>query len=121
MHEAQSHELKEVVWVHQVDEALLSRVVQRITSAVDPERIVLFGSQAEGTAGEGSDLDILVVMKSDLPRARRAAVVYKALAGLLIPKDVVVYTPEEVEAWKDVPEAFVTTALRRGRVLYERQ
>jgi hypothetical protein len=32
----------------------------------------------------------------------------------------VVYTPEEVEAWKDVPEAFVTPALRTGRVLYEK-
>ena len=107
-------------WVHKVDEALLSEVVSRIVSAVEPERIVLFGSQAEGTAGEDSDLDILVVMRSDLPRSRRAVAVYRALAGLLIPKDVVVYTPEEVEAWKDVPEAFVTTALRTGRVLYEK-
>lgn len=107
-------------WIHKVDEDLLEEVVRRIVSAVDPDRIVLFGSQAEGTAGEGSDLDLLVVMRSDLPRPRRAAAVYRALAGLLIPKDVVVYTPEEVDLWRDVPEAFVTTVLRRGRVLYER-
>jgi len=103
-----------------VDEALLNEVFGRIVSVVEPERIVLFGSQAEGMAVEDSDLDILVVMRSDLPRARRAVEVYRALAGLLIPKDVVVYTPEEVEAWKDVPEAFATTALRRGRLLYEK-
>jgi hypothetical protein len=34
--------------------------------------------------------------------------------------DVVVYTPEEVEEWRSVPEAFVTTAIREGKVLYER-
>lgn len=31
----------------------------------------------------------------------------------------VVYTPSEVEEWREVPQAFVTTAIREGRVLYE--
>jgi len=60
----------------------LNEVVGRIVSAADPERIVLFGSQAEGTAGKDSDLDILVLMRSDRPRARRAVGVCRALAGL---------------------------------------
>jgi hypothetical protein len=56
-----------------------------------------------------------------VPWALRAVEVYRALlSGLLIPKDVVVCTSEEVDARKDVPEAFVTTALRTGRVLHER-
>ena len=32
-------------------------------------------------------------------------------------KGVVVWTPAEVEAWHDVPHAFITTALREGRTL----
>jgi len=31
---------------------------------------------------------------------------------------VVVYTPAEVAEWVNVPNAFVTTALREGRTLY---
>ena len=43
---------------------------------------------------------------------------YHALAGLFPAKDILVYTPAEVEEWADVPNAFITTALREGKVLY---
>ena len=43
---------------------------------------------------------------------------YHALAGLFPAKDIVVYTPEEVKEWSEVPNAFVTAALREGKVLY---
>jgi len=107
--------------VKQVDESLLQEVVKRIVESVDPEKIILFGSYAYGEPHEGSDLDILVVMNSDLPRYKRSVPIYQALAGLLIPKDVLVYTPEEIEAWKDVPQAFITTILKKGRVIYEKK
>jgi hypothetical protein len=44
----------------------------------------------------------------------------RALVGVFPAKDVVVWTPAEVAAWRDVPHAFITTALREGRTLYER-
>jgi hypothetical protein len=60
----------------------------------------------------------LVIKKSDEPRYRRAVPLYAALIGLVANVDIMVYTPEEVLEWSDVPEAFVTTAVREGRVLY---
>lgn len=107
--------------VKQVDESLLQELVKRIVESVNPEKIILFGSYAYGEPHEESDLDILVVMDSDLPRYKRSVPIYQALAGLLIPKDVLVYTPEEIEAWKDVPQAFITTILKKGRVIYEKK
>ncbi len=109
-----------VRWVQQVDEAVLREVVRRIVDAVDPESIILFGSHGRGTPHRQSDLDILVVMESRLPRYKRAIPVYRALAGLLIPKDILVYTPDEIEAWSEVPEAFITTVVREGKRLYEK-
>lgn len=106
--------------VEQVDETVLADVVFRILEVTKPERIVLFGSYARGQSRLGSDLDLLIIMRTDLPPHQRAVPFYRALAGLLIPKDILVYTPEEVEAWKNVPEALVTTAIREGRVLYEK-
>lgn len=106
--------------IRRVTPALLREVVQRIVQAVDPDKIVLFGSYAYGHPHRDSDLDILVIMPSDKPRWQRAIPLYEALRGLLLPKDLVVYTPEEVEEWADVPQAFVTTAMRKGRVLYEK-
>lgn len=107
--------------VEKVDRAVIEEVVKRITESVRPEKIILFGSYAYGRPHAGSDLDILVVMESDLPRYKRAVPIYKALAGLLIPKDVLVYTPQEIEAWSAVPQAFITTAVKRGLVVYEKK
>lgn len=104
-----------------VDRSVLEEVVGRIVASVDPQKIILFGSYAYGKPHSDSDFDLLVVMESGLPRYKRAVPVYKALAGLLIPKDVLVYTPEEIEAWSEVPQAFITTVVKRGRVIYEKK
>lgn len=42
------------------------------------------------------------------------------MIGLLPSKDIIVYTPEEVEEWAEVPNAFVTKALAEGKILYEK-
>lgn len=107
--------------IDKVDESLFKEIVQRILSAVQPEKIILFGSFAHGKPTDESDLDILVVMNSKLPRYKRSIPIYKALAGILIPKDVVVYVPEEIEEWENVPQAFITTAIKKGKVIYEKK
>ena len=95
-------------------------LVSRIVEAVHPERVVLFGSHARGDAAPRSDVDILVVANSDRPRYERAIPIYRAVADLPVELDILVYTPAEVRDWSRVDQAFVTTALREGRVLYER-
>ena len=105
----------------EVTDELLNEVVARMVAAGDPIKVVLFGSRARGEARADSDLDLLVLEDSDLPRHKRSARYRKALLGLFPSKDIVVWTPQEVEDWGAVPHAFVTTALREGRALYEKQ
>ena len=95
-------------------------MVRRILAVGSPLRIVLLGSRARGQATPASDLDILIVEESELPRYKRAARYLRALVGVFPAKDVIVWTPEEIEAWASVPHAFITTALREGRTLYAR-
>lgn len=52
---------------------------------------------------------------------RLAAPLYRTLSDILIAMDILVYSPEEVEEWSIVPQAFVTTAIREGRAVYENQ
>jgi predicted nucleotidyltransferase len=100
---------------------LLQEVVHRIRAAASPDKIILFGSRARGDERDESDLDLLIVMDSDQPRHKRSLPFYQALAGLGIAKDIVVYTPSEVEEWKTASCSLVATVLREGQVLYENQ
>ncbi|HBQ28937.1 MAG TPA: hypothetical protein DD719_06040 [Desulfotomaculum sp.] len=103
-----------------VNEELLSEVVQRILAVnKKPKLIALLGSRARGNSRADSDLDILVIMDSDLPQWKRPAPIRRTLTGLFPAKDIVVYTPQEIEGWNAVPNAFITSILREGRILYE--
>ena len=100
---------------------LIGDIVRRIVETAQPEKIILFGSRVRGDARPNSDFDVLVIKECSEPSYRRDAPLYLALAGLNAPVDVMVYTPEEVNDWSAVPQAFITTAVREGKVVYERK
>lgn len=103
----------------QIENAQMDEIVDRIVKLVHPQKIILFGSRARGQARADSDIDILVITESSEPRYRRSRVLYGALRNIRVPMDIVVYTPEEVAEWSEVRQAFVTTAIREGKALYE--
>lgn len=100
---------------------LTQEIVRRIRATAEPEKIILFGSQARGEGAIDSDLDLFIILESNLPRHRRAVPFYQALSGLGWAKDIVVYTPAEVVEWQTASCSLVATILREGEVLYENQ
>ncbi len=105
----------------QIDASLMDEIVRRIVTAISPEKVILFGSRARVDARPESDIDLLVIAHSTKPRHHRSALLYGALSDILAPMDIIVYSPEEVQEWSQVRQAFVTTAIREGKVLYENQ
>jgi len=101
-----------------VDAGIIEEVVRRVVQVADPASVILFGSRARGDAHPDSDFDLLVVRESDQPRHERSAPIYTALADMPVEVEVMVYTPAEIEEWQQVSQAFVTTAIREGKVLY---
>jgi hypothetical protein len=42
----------------------------------------------------------------------------KLLRDINVPKEIIVYTPQEVEKWKNASAAFITSIIRKGKVIY---
>ena len=108
--------------VKTVDEKLLEKIVKRILKVVNPVKIILFGSYAYGNPTKDSDLDLLIVVDKLTDSRREMRIkIRKYLREYLLPKDIVVATTKDIEEWKNVPNAFITSIVRNGRVLYERK
>lgn len=98
----------------------ISEIVNKIVSGYKPDKIILFGSYANGNPNEDSDLDLFVIKDSELPRPQRTAQVRKLIYGSMIPIDLIVYTPKEIEALKNNRHSFIFNILNSGKTLYER-
>jgi predicted nucleotidyltransferase len=100
------------------------QIVSNIVAAVAPERIVLFGSRARGDARPDSDLDLLVVAQGPFTlthtRQDELRQIRRALEGVRVPVDILLYTPEEIDAWRDSPNHVIAQSLREGVTVYER-
>ena len=107
-----------------VTETLLAEMTDEIVRAVHPERIILFGSCARGTAGPDSDVDLLIVEDEpfSLERSRKQETlkVWRLLDRFPVAKDVLVFSREEIERWRHTLNHVVGRALSEGRVLYAR-
>ncbi|MBF0138442.1 MAG: HEPN domain-containing protein [Magnetococcales bacterium] len=97
----------------------IAEIARTIVERFNPDRIVLFGSHAHGTPTSDSDLDLLVVMPTDLPKSMRAAAIRKLFNPAPCALDLHVYTPEDMAYWQGTVNHVMTEALLTGRTLYE--
>ena len=101
-----------------ITDQLIQEIKNRIVSEVHPEKIILFGSYAYGNPTKDSDLDLLVILPTKEPMHKRGVRIRKLLRDIRVPKDILVYTPQEVEKWKNASAAFITSIIRKGKVIY---
>ena len=98
----------------------LRPAVQRIVQELKPEKVILFGSYAYGTPDPHSDVDLLVVMKTNASLKDRSWAVSRLLLPRPFPVDILVKTPKEVEKALESGDFFLKEILTRGKVLYAR-
>jgi predicted nucleotidyltransferase len=98
----------------------LPQIVGRIVRAVDPVRILLFGSRARGDSRPDSDYDLLVILDvADDRRALRLQV-RSAIDDLPISKDVVVASVDQVGERQGRIWGVLHWALQEGVLIYAR-
>jgi len=97
----------------------ISEATKRISQALNPEKIFLFGSHAWGVPTPNSDIDLFIIIKdSDQPAYRRASKAYHSLRGMRAPIEVVVRTSEEVKKSTSVKTSLARKVLTQGKLLY---
>ncbi|NOU16014.1 MAG: nucleotidyltransferase domain-containing protein [Bacteroidales bacterium] len=103
-----------------IDSNKINEIAIRIAARFNPDKIILFGSYANGTQKEDSDLDLLIIQDSDLPPQKRGFDIRMSLIGAEIPFDILIYTKSEFEQEKNRRFSFLSTAIKNSKVLYER-
>jgi len=98
----------------------LPEIKRRILGVSDPEQIILFGSYARGNYGPDSDLDLLVVMKDVKSTRQESNRLRRSLRGLLMPVDILVATPEQLQKHRKTVGLIYRSLLEEGIVIYER-
>ena len=91
----------------------------RIAEGFSPERIILFGSYADGTPREDSDVDLLVVLPFQGKGFWKSLEIMDHLDARF-PLDLMALRPDDVARRYAEGDPLVREALDHGKVLYER-
>jgi uncharacterized protein len=96
----------------------IREIVQQIVERFRPQKVVLFGTHAQGKATKESDVDLLIVMDSDEHTLHTAARISAAIDHPF-PLDIIVFRPSDLEASLKRKGVFATEVMTKGVVLYE--
>jgi predicted nucleotidyltransferase len=105
----------------------LTLIVEKL-KAMDPYKVILFGSHAQGQPTSGSDIDLLVVTNDDFiiknyeEKIKLHLRISSALRGIMkqVPIDLIVYTKPTYEKFVELGSMFSKEIERKGKLLYER-
>lgn len=103
-----------------IGEADVRRAVDRIVALYDPDAVYVFGSYAKGELTGTSDLDLVVVKPTELPRWRRGRDVVAVLSELAFELDLLFVTPAELAEELADQYSLLATVMPGARPLYQR-
>jgi len=92
---------------------------QVIVSKYKPDKIMLFGSYANGDPSPDSDVDLLVIIDTKKSTWDLAVEISLALKHSF-PMDILVRTPQEIARRLKHGDFFIRNIMENGKVLYER-
>jgi predicted nucleotidyltransferase len=101
------------------EDPVLHEIVRRLVAELRPSRIYLFGSRARGDVESGSDYDLLLLVeRPEEPTYRLSQRAYRALRGIPVAVDVLVWDRQTFESRLHLPASFPATVVREGRLLH---
>jgi len=96
----------------------IKTVGREIGDRFRPQRIILFGSYADGHATPDSDVDLLVVMPFKGSPIDQSVEIRMQIRPPF-PVDLLVRTPQAIRKRLSMGDQFVRSILDRGKVIYD--
>jgi predicted nucleotidyltransferase len=99
----------------------IKRLCKTIVDEFQPEKIILFGSFANGKPHAESDIDLLVVMQFAGSPFHQAGLMLNRVSQFvgILPLDLLVRTSEQLNERLAIGDTFIRKILERGKVIYE--
>ena len=102
-----------------LSEELKNQIKKSLLSKFYVDKIILFGSQARGTADKKSDIDLLIITSKFKNRYAIMREIRRSLLSFDFAFDIIAVTPEEFERDKNIPGTIARYASQEGITLYE--
>ena len=102
-----------------IEDPILQEIIRKISTALNPEKIFLFGSRSKGTENSASDYDIAVLMPatpSEKPSLMDKG--HQALWGVSASVDIVIIDSAEFMEFHDVPNTMPSIVMNEGVELH---
>lgn len=96
-------------------------ITERLIKYYEPDRIILYGSYGTKKERKNSDIDLLIIKKTEKYMIERRIEAERILSDRLMPIDITIYTPEEVRYLFSVGSPFIEEVMEKGRLLYMRK
>lgn len=106
--------------IEKITKKELNYIRDRLCSRYPLEKIILFGSQATGTADEKSDIDLLLILDFEGKRRQLMVEIYRVIDHVQHAVDFLILTPDEFIQEKKIPGTIGKYAAEQGTTIYER-
>ncbi|HET9209308.1 MAG TPA: nucleotidyltransferase domain-containing protein [Thermoanaerobaculia bacterium] len=97
---------------------VIDRIVKIIAEAIRPQKIILFGSRATGTARPDSDLDLVVIYAGEKSKRQVKLDIHRLMEPASLPMDLFVLSPEEMLRQRHVANTLAREVAERGVTVY---
>src|SRR5690242_9003482 len=95
----------------------IQTLANEIGRRFSPEKIILFGSYATGTAHPGSDVDMLVVLGFEGSTLEKSLEILRE-TNPLFPIDLLTKTPQTIRKKMEAGDFFINDIVTHGKTLY---
>ena len=99
---------------------VLNQIVSNIIEIDNIDRIILFGSSANGYVNQDSDVDLLILKSQNIDFFKDNVRIRDALRGLNLPFDIIVMSLEKFESTKHIIGGLAYPASKYGKVIYDK-